>query len=628
MGSSISQPNPLDNHHHKATTATNNDYYHVGDPALANMIGRDLIYMKEAMVKVQKYVDRMNVQIDQASQKFEQLKTGGGEELSELKAAVKKLKSQIPSKLIMKTDYDDDSKPRRNPWFDGSINRSINNYEVDINKADHSQSLYKVPKFDHIKESFDALRDKLKNCLKCFLMFPEMVVIKKRVMIYWWIGEGLVSPTVSTSPGREIVLVKTAEEFSNELLDEFTTKGFIEPIHKNRGLAVDSYRMHPSIHSALNQFCLKVVCSMDTNNRIYTPSALHECFLNVDEAIIDDRFEWFSKFIYFRIVYLGRWQNSVTRHIEVTDTKILNALKNMKRVRFLSLRGISLITELSQCISQMTNLRILDLKACHNLEVVPDWIGLLKNLTHLDISECYFLNHMPKGLGSLSELEVLKGFIIGDSEDKNSCTIDDLTKLSKLRKLSLHTNMKEFPTSKQLCYLQRLKTLQKLKISWRGCVLQGKTDNTPKQAQPQPHPRANLTRALIGSFTEQHDLELPIQMELPSSLQKLELECFPEMVTPSWLSSGNLKNLKKLHIRGGLLCNLDQIATTTIEMLQLKYLSDFQMQWMDLRRLFPKLIYFEKVECPGLIYFPCDEHGVWMNGAKHAKSRNGIVNLR
>ncbi|KAL7225671.1 hypothetical protein ACSBR1_020932 [Camellia fascicularis] len=95
----------------------------------------------------------------------------------------------------------------------------------------------------------------------------------------------------------------------------------------------------------------------------------------------------------------------------------------------------------------MTNLKILDLKACHHLEVVLDWIGLRRNLTHLDISECYFLDHMPKGLGSLSELQVLKGFIIGDSNDKNSCTTDDLTKLSKLKKLSLHTNMKEFPAN-------------------------------------------------------------------------------------------------------------------------------------------------------------------------------------
>ncbi|GMP94992.1 hypothetical protein CsSME_00044219 [Camellia sinensis var. sinensis] len=81
MGSSIFQPNPLNNHHHKATTATaatttnNNDDYQV---ALTNMIGRDLNFMKETMTEIQKFEDHMNVQINQACQKFENLKTRGG----------------------------------------------------------------------------------------------------------------------------------------------------------------------------------------------------------------------------------------------------------------------------------------------------------------------------------------------------------------------------------------------------------------------------------------------------------------------------------------------------------------------------------------------------------------------
>ncbi|CAL5431322.1 unnamed protein product [Camellia sinensis] len=116
MGSCISQPNPLNNHHHKATTATNNnDDYQVADPDLTNMIGRDLNFMKETMTQIQKFVDHMNVQINQACEKFEELKTreGGSDtnELDQLKMSVKKLKSQIPSKL--KIHYDDDSKPHR-----------------------------------------------------------------------------------------------------------------------------------------------------------------------------------------------------------------------------------------------------------------------------------------------------------------------------------------------------------------------------------------------------------------------------------------------------------------------------------------------------------------------------------
>ncbi|GMP94393.1 hypothetical protein CsSME_00043860 [Camellia sinensis var. sinensis] len=347
--------------------------------------------------------------------------------------------------------------------------------------------------------------------------------------------------------------VADPELLANDNLDELTAKGFIEPIYKNCGLVVDSYKMPPAIRCVLAAE-RKLV---PLGNFLYRD--LTYCFrsiVNVDATIIDGRHEIiFERDTNLKVIYLGRWQNSVTHHIEVSDIKILNALKNMKQLRFLSLRGISLITELPQFISELTNLKILDLKACHNLEVVTDWIGLLENLAHLDISECYLLDHMPKGLGALSNLEVLKGFIIGHSRDKKSCIINDLTKLPKLRKLSISTRMKEFPIAWQLYHLQRLKFLQKLKISWPGCILRD---------------------------------------------------------TPSWLWSGNLKNLKKLYIRGGLLCNLDKIVATTVEMLKLKYLSNLEMPWKDIMILFPNLIYLERVECPGLNSFPCDQNGVWM----------------
>ncbi|CAL5355264.1 unnamed protein product [Camellia sinensis] len=611
MDSIISQPNPLNNHHHKATTATNNnDDYQVADPDLTNMIGRDLNFMKETMTQIQKFVDHMNVQINQACEKFEELKTRGGSdtnELDQLKMSVKKLKSQIPSKL--KIHYDDDSKPHQKPWFDGSINSSSSNYQVDVNKAGYLHSLDKEPKFDHttaledIRVSFSRLPCKLQDCLSFFSMFPEMVTIKKSLMNNWWIGGGLL---MAQNTEEEIVLGKTAEDFVNEISDELIAKGFIEPIYKNCGLAVDSYRMPPTIRRFLTTEPMGISFGKSVHHGF--TQGFHG-IVNVDAAIIDGRQEILFKYTdSSRVVYLGRWQNSVTHHIEVPDVKILNFLKNMKQcLGFLSLRGISLIKELPQFISKLTNLKILDLKACHNLEVVPNWIGLLENLTHLDISECYLLDHMPKGLGALSNLEVLKGFIIGDSKDKKSCTINDLTKLPKLRKLSISTSMKEFPIDRQLYHLQRLKFLQKLKISWSGCILRGKTDNSPKQAQ-----LFSKQTTLTKSFIEQHDPKLPLSLELPSSLQKLELECFPEIDTPSWLWSGNLKNLKKLYIRGGRLCNLDKIVATTVEMLKLKYLSNLEMPWKDIMMLFPNLIYLEKVECPSLNSFPCDQNGVWM----------------
>ncbi|XP_028063907.1 disease resistance RPP13-like protein 4 [Camellia sinensis] len=568
------------------------------------MIGRDLNFMKETMTQIQKFVDRMNVQINQACEKFEEIKTreGGSDtnELDQLKMSVKKLKSQIPSKL--KIHYDDDSKPHRKPWSDGSINGSSSNYQVDVNKSGYLHSLYKEPKFDHtsaqLKMSFHSLHWGQKKILDFFLIFPEMATMKKRFVIYWCIS------------GCIPFQAEQAELYANGILDGLTAKGFIEPIYKNCGLIVDSYRMPPAIRCVLTtESTVDQFGNLTYRGLTFWDSSI----VNVDAAIIDGRHEIiFKRGTDLKVVYLGRWQNSVTHHIEVSDIKILNFLKNMKRLRVLSLRGISLITELPQFISQLTSLKILDLKSCHNLEVVPDWIGLLENLTHLDISGCCLLDHMPKGLGALSNLEVLKGFIIRDSNDEKSCTINNLTKLSNLRKLSISVSMKEFPTDLQLHHLQRLYHLEKLKISWSGCILRGKTDDSPKQAQ-----LFSKQTTLTRSFIEQRDPKLPLLLKLPSSLQKLELEGFPEIDTPRWLRSDNLNNLKKLYIRGGLLCNLDKIVATTVQMLQLKYLSNLEMPWKDIMMLFPNLIYLEKVECPGLNSFPCDQNGVWMKKECH-----------
>ncbi|KAI7993589.1 hypothetical protein LOK49_LG11G01453 [Camellia lanceoleosa] len=284
MDSSISQPNPFDNHYHKATTATNNnDDYQVADPDLTNMIGRDLNFMKETMTEIQKFVDCMNVQINQACENFEELKTrergSDTNELDPLKMSVKKLKSQIPSKL--KIHYDDDSKPHQKPWFDGSINSSSSNYQVDVNKAGHLHSLYNQPEFAHTTAledfwvSFNTLPWKLHICLYFLWVFPGMAIIKKRIMIYWWIGRHI---------EEEIVLGKTTEDgkdFVNEILDEPTAKGFIEPIYKYCGLVVDSYRLALYIRSSITK--LPQFISQLTDLKILDLKACHN--LEVDYFI-------------------------------------------------------------------------------------------------------------------------------------------------------------------------------------------------------------------------------------------------------------------------------------------------------------------------------------------------------
>uniref|UniRef100_A0A2N9IE44 Disease resistance protein winged helix domain-containing protein n=1 Tax=Fagus sylvatica TaxID=28930 RepID=A0A2N9IE44_FAGSY len=74
-------------------------------------------------------------------------------------------------------------------------------------------------------------------------LFPENAIIKKKVLVHWWVGEGFID---SLNSGE-----KTAESTGNEFIKEFIRKGIIEPVHKKRRPKSDSCKMHPSIRHAV-----------------------------------------------------------------------------------------------------------------------------------------------------------------------------------------------------------------------------------------------------------------------------------------------------------------------------------------------------------------------------------------
>ncbi|XP_050283923.1 disease resistance RPP13-like protein 4 [Quercus robur] len=527
--------------------------------------------------------------------------------------------------------------------------------------------------FTEFQEVFKDLDTRLKLCLLSFAVLPANTVVKRRLLINWWVGECLVDPPVTGE--------KTAENISDEILTELEVKGFIEPVKERHKLIADRFKMQHLVHCVVimlaqeaqllhydsngnptikslrcNRACL-VKAENGTLKQELAPKLdlekLHTIF-NVNESFPDLRFEWsakmkndnivdwFSKMKNINVLYLGRWKSSdqhsieeqssdqhhivregsLENHIEVESTEFLQGLKNMKYLRLLSLQGISRMNELPNSIGKLTNLKILDLKACHNLEALPDGIALLKKLSHLDISECYLLDGMPKALASLSELQVLKGFVIGNVESdrdddhqglpqrflggmcfpqkRDSCTLGDLIGLKKLRKLSVNTSCMDFPTIKELEDLNKLEELRKLAIAWRDS---GVATRAPR--------KLNRTLAMRRNTNP---------LELPTKLEKLELLCFPHTGTPEWLIPGKPQSLKKLYIRGGKLNNLRQMNLRqmpegsdmwTVEILRLKYLNAFDMDWDELQTSFPKLIFLENVKCPNLTW-PRDEFGVWL----------------
>ncbi|KAL2456279.1 Leucine-rich repeat (LRR) family protein [Abeliophyllum distichum] len=261
-------------------------------------------------------------------------------------------------------------------------------------------------------------------CLLTFAVFPEKQLIKKKPLIYWWIGEGFITKSIN----------KVAEEVGEEIFMELINKGFIQPSHKTpKNPIIYGCTVHPWIHKMLvsmarqaNFFDLdttgKVTNSYHNSRRFILdemsstsddrPKGELLAIINVREKYPSFSEDFFSKNEKIKVLQLERWQSSPRHHIEIEVGKFLDKLKKQKQLKYLSLRGISRITTVPSSIVGCQNLEILNLRACHNLETLPFDIGSFKKLTHFDVTECYLLENLPKGLEKLPSLEVLKGFVV------------------------------------------------------------------------------------------------------------------------------------------------------------------------------------------------------------------------
>ncbi|PRQ48624.1 putative leucine-rich repeat domain, L domain-containing protein [Rosa chinensis] len=446
----------------------------------------------------------------------------------------------------------------------------------------------------NIRRSYGDLRGtELKVCLLSFSIFPEGSEIRKRPLIYWWIGEGFITATKE----------KTAEEIGEDIFAKLLRKDLIQPApgESNCELLVKNCCVHPWIRRMLISLAREArlfdfdprwpmmpsdsiwtcrrSCLVSKEDKSITPQGDDQwkqnllTVFNVNVQYLDLKQEWLDKLKRVEVLHFGRWQSSPKYHIEVDQktfdgsqaVSFLNGLGAQKHLKYLSLRGISRISELPASIRSLISLEILDLRACHDLERLPSDISSLKKLTHLDVSECYLLEGVPKGLHKLSSLQVLKGFLIG-SQEKTPTKLGELATLKKLRRLSIHIGNGAAIQAGEFEKLKVMSSLRYLKVSW-GVVSK------------------NLTEGIEDE---------PSKFLFPENLEKLDLQGFPLSDAPEGLKPSKLKNLKKLYIRGGELKSLvhGENEQWKVEIFRLEYLKKFIYSEEEVKRIFPHRKYW------------------------------------
>ncbi|XP_077228948.1 disease resistance RPP13-like protein 4 [Tasmannia lanceolata] len=552
--------------------------------------------------------------------------------------------------------------------------------ETNWERLKNLDKILKSPAMVDVRASYNALDDQLKLCFLFLCIFPEDSTIGKRHLIHWWIGEDLVKET------RD----KQAEMVGEDCFQRLYESGLVVPIYNKRSKTPQSCKLQSwvrwmgiSIAKETGFFgfnsegrptssssecgrrkCLTVPVKGKNDSVVISPAKgkndsvvispakgkndlvvispvkgkndslvispvspgdLRSLF-NVNAHYLKCERRVFSKMRSLAILQLGRWKNLPKYHIEVEDTTFLKRLGLLKSLRYLGLQGISRITELPESINKLTNLRVLDLRACHNLETLAVGISSLENLTHLDVSECYLLEEMPKGLGSLSKLQVLKGFVIGNSSNDGRCKLDELTQLNSLRKLSI--NIGSEAQIEELHELGKLPSLSALTIIWAGILLSSTKsagENSMTSAKLKVSPSLSK-KGNKKSLTRMATMSTVTSLSLPLNLEKLDLQCFPGKEAPNWLVPDKLNSLKKLYFRGGQLSNLKEVKKDgldwQVEILRLKYLKDLAVEWHELKEVFPCLNCVEIVGCPEIKSFQGDKDGVWVEGEEACTSNS------
>ncbi|XP_021730442.1 disease resistance RPP13-like protein 4 [Chenopodium quinoa] len=467
---------------------------------------------------------------------------------------------------------------------------------------------------------FGQLSDKQKKCLTCWGLFPAGMEIKKRELIFWWIALDLID-----DPHK-----------GDDILAEFVEKEFIERTIIGNKKLYNSYKMNDNVRSKVIQDISSFVEIDETKKhwsvmklqpqpqppkpkRRLTKSITFSKLIKYDDTNVPlaaslvinkeenslgvKTFEWLNEKKNVKVLHLGSWDHNPKRYILVEDIEILKGLRNMGHLTCLSLQGISGIVELPESVYKLDNLKILDLRACPNLESLSEGIESLNQLTHLDLSECYLLDHIPRGIASLTKLRVLKGFVI-NPEDLNQVGVDgnekkkkkntpsmalfsDLSDLKELIKLTIRTRRMSFPTIQDFYTLFAMEKLTALRILWV---------------------RSSAAVPCATAATR-----------FPKSLKKLQLQAAPKNTLPFLLwsiSKDTESSLEKLYIRGGQRSDLDldpkKHYFRNVHTVRLRYLPELTIHWDEFRKFFPKLTRLEILSCPNLIFFPCDENGVWV----------------
>ncbi|KAL6198553.1 hypothetical protein ACLB2K_028342 [Fragaria x ananassa] len=457
--------------------------------------------------------------------------------------------------------------------------------------------------------SYNDLPSQLKHCFLYCSLLPEDYLIQRKRLIKLWIAEGFVERANGVTP----------EEVAGGYLLELCFRSMLQVAMRNGEGRPKKVKMHDLLRELALSISEKEKFGLVYDGRqameeittrrlsIHTTSDGGEIksgpgMSNIRSLLV---FPTYMSSMCFSNELLSRFKSLRTLDLEdVQIDKLPDAVVYLFNLRYLSLRGCSLIKELPESIGRLRNLQFLNIRNT-KIESLPQGIAKLLNLRHLIMYrqtgnfQVFEYEVGTKAPSSICQLQKLQCLITIESDGDTVRLIGNLTQLTTIG----ISNLKETDEIDLWVSIKKLTLLQALALQ-----ASNEEEFLPVKAECPPLPylqKLYLTGRLqkvVPWFSSLHSLTylqlhwsrleddvLPHIEELPN-LTKLNLSnayvgeelCFRrgfvKLVTLQLSISGSLK---KIAMEKGAMPNLRELwVESCMELkalpLGLEYLSNLQ----------------------------------------------------
>ncbi|OQU76589.1 LOW QUALITY PROTEIN: hypothetical protein SORBI_3010G170500 [Sorghum bicolor] len=204
------------------------------------------------------------------------------------------------------------------------------------------------PQMSHLRLAVGSFEARLRGCVLCLAAFPEGAVIKKRMLLHWWVAEGFVR---SADEGKSRF---------DELIAQLWRRRFAHRACLRGGKA---QQQEAAGFRA-------VVRAIYIQHRAEVRRALVR--RQEGPARAEARAAPPSR---------SPAGSPMDSHIEVSDVERFRDMESCRNLTYVSFWGISRIEFLPSSIGKLRQLQVLDLRACHNLEELGEFEGTRCSIT-------------------------------------------------------------------------------------------------------------------------------------------------------------------------------------------------------------------------------------------------------